>query len=121
MQMTVTIEGKSVTVETSKAADRALSERQQPLLAEMELYFSCLIRKQVRFHEAGNNDNEVRVVDQLAVRFRPVMTAKCDTHYEGDEPPLTDFPIVKPTAYIPGWLRIDYHGGKWVGEFGYSR
>ena len=121
MQTTVTIEGKPVVIETSKSADRELRQRRHPLLAEMELYFSCLIRKKVRFHEAGEHDNEIPVGDQLAIRFRPVMTAKCDIHYEGDEPPLTDFPIVKPKAYIPHWLHIDYHGGEWVGEFGYNR
>lgn len=120
MHTTVTIEGKSVNVETSRAADLALRERKQPLLAEMELYFSCLIRKQVRFREAGENTNEVSVGDQLAVRFRPVMTAKCDANYEGDAPPLADFPIVKPTAYVPNWLRIDFRHGKWIGEFGYN-
>jgi hypothetical protein len=120
MKKTVTIEGKTVNVETSPAADQALQQRQQPLLAEMELYFSCLIRKQVRFREAGENNNEIAAGDQLAVRFRPVMTARCDANYEGDEPPLTDFPIVKPTAYVPHWLRIDFRHGKWVGEFGYN-
>jgi len=119
MQSTITIEGKNVAVETSAAADRALSDRGQPLLAEMELYFSCLIRKQVRFHNAGDFGNEVAVTDGLNVRFRPVMTAKCGIDYEGDEPPLSDFPIVKPQAYVPHWLRIDYRRGEWVGEFGY--
>ena len=120
MHTTVTIEGKTVTVETSQSADRALLARKQPLLAEMELYFSCLIRKQVRFREAGENNNEIVVGDRLAVRFRPVMTAKCDINFEGDAPPLTDFPIVKPAAYIPHWLRIDFRGGEWKGEFGYN-
>jgi hypothetical protein len=119
MQSTITIEGKNITVETSTAADRALSDRSQPLLAEMELYFSCLIRKQVRFHDAGDFDNEISVTNGLNVRFRPVMTASCDIRYEGKEPPLSDFPIVKPQAYIPQWLRIDYRRGEWVGEFGY--
>ena len=32
---------------------------------------------------------------------------------------LTDFPIAKPEAYVPHWLRIDYRKGQWQGEFGY--
>ena len=67
MQTTVDIEGKTVSIKTSAAADRALSERGQPLLAEMELYFSCLVRKQVRFHEAGSFDNEVSASEGLNV------------------------------------------------------
>ncbi len=120
MQTTVDIEGKTVSVKTSAAADRALSERGQPLLAEMELYFSCLVRKQVRFHEAGSFDNEVSASEGLNVRFRPVMTDKCGVDFEGDAPPLADFPIVKTRPYVPSWLRIDFKGGEWVGEFGYT-
>jgi hypothetical protein len=120
MQTTIDIEGKPVNIKTSAAADRALNRRGRPLLAEMELYFSCLVRKQVRFHDAGSYDNEVSVGEVLSVRFRPVMTAKCGIDYEGDEPPLADFPIVKTRPYVPNWLRIDYKGGEWVGEFGYK-
>ncbi len=119
MQTTINIEGKDVNVETSAAADRALSGRGQPLLAEMELYFSCFVRKQVRFRDAGKFGNEVSVADGLNVRFRPVMTAECGIDYEGDEPPLADFPIVKIRPFVPRWLRIDFRRGNWVGEFGY--
>ena len=120
MQITISIEGKDVNVETSAAADRALSGRGQPLLAEMELYFSCFVRKQVRFHDAGEFDNEVPVADSLTVRFRPVMTAECAINPEGNEPPITDIPIVKSHPFIPRWLRIDFRRGNWVGEFGYT-
>ncbi len=84
----------------------------------MELYFSCLIRYKVRFHERAD-DGAVVVNDKLWLRFRPVMTAQCGNDYDGDEPPLTDFPIVKPGAFTPHWLTIDYRRGQWQGEFGY--
>lgn len=119
MHKTVDIEGKPVSIETSAAADNALRGLKKPLLAEIELYFSCFIRKKVRFHIAGNHEDEIRVDDNLAVRFRPIMTKKCGIDYEGDEPPVTDFPIVKVQPYVPKWLRIDYRRGEWVGEFGY--
>jgi hypothetical protein len=49
MQTTVEILGKKVLVEWSAAADRQLNLLAKPLNVEMELYFSCLIRKAVRF------------------------------------------------------------------------
>jgi len=121
--------GKSVDVTLSKTARNALSRRIKPLAVEMELYFSCLIRKQVRFSDATTNGSnsagqksplETRLNDRMRIRFRPVMTKACGKDYEGVEPPLTDFPITNTKAYIPHWLRIDFQKDTWVGEFGYN-
>jgi len=111
---------RAVEVSLTSAAEKALAQRTTPLLAEMELYFSCLIRKAVRFHETDSDDS-VAINDKLNLRFRPVMTKHCGTDYEGDEPPLTDFPINQAERYVPHWLKIDYKGGQWHGEFGYAR
>lgn len=125
MQNEITIGGKSVHITLSPAAQKALSQRSNPLFVEMELYFSCLIRKQVRFYEqaaehfhvAGENACD----GKLRVFFRPVMTRACGKDYEGDEPPLTDFPLAKVEAYTPRWLNIDNQHGQWLGEFGYTQ
>ena len=118
MNKQINIQGKSVNINLTNAAEKALSLRKNTLLAEMELYFSCLIRKQVRFNEIETDDS-VNVTDNFSVHFRPVMTKSCGIDYEGDEPPLEDFPIEKPKAFIPHWLKIDYKKDKWIGEFGY--
>ena len=118
MEKHITIQGKPVAVSLSKSAVKALALRDRTLVAEMELYFSCLIRKQVRFKENLEGDL-VNVTDQLAIRFRPVMTKSCGIDYEGDEPPLTDFPIKKPKSFIPHWLKIDFKKDQWIGEFGF--
>lgn len=120
MRKQIDFHGKTIDITLSPAAEKALTARSAPLLAEMELYFSCLIRKAVRFHETVDHDS-VKVNESLALRFRPVMTQHCGTDYSGDEPPLTDFPITQAERYIPHWLRIDYHDGEWHGEFGYAK
>ena len=114
----IEIKGKQVVVNLTKAAEKALSSRDKVLVAEMELYFSCLIRKQVRFKENLNGEL-ASVSENLSVRFRPVMTKSCGIDYEGDEPPLEDFPIEKPEAFVPHWLNIDYKKNEWIGEFGF--
>lgn len=127
LQQSIEIGGRTIAIELSKAASKALSARSTPLLVEMELYFSCLIRKQVRFCDAktissdrDTANNTVTLNEHLQVRFRPVMTRVCGKDYEGDEPPLTDFPIFKAQAYVPRWLHIDYRKNQWQGEFGYG-
>ena len=119
MEISIEISGKPVDIRISSAAARALASAEQAITVEMELYFSCLIRKRVLFHHELSGDPGVVVSDKLHVRFRPVMTRHCGVDYEGDEPPLTDFPIQNASAYIPKWLKLDYRRGKWLGEFGY--
>lgn len=116
----ITIANKPVKLDLSSAAQLALEARSSPLYAEMELYFSCLIRFKVRFYEKLSHGEGVAVTDKLVVNFRPVMTEACGKDYEGEEPPLTDFPIVRQDAFVPKWLRIDFRHGEWHGEFGLS-
>lgn len=116
----ITIANKPVKLALSPAAQQALEARSTPLYAEMELYFSCLIRFKVRFYEQASQAEGAAVSDKLIVNFRPVMTQACGKDYEGDEPPLTDFPIVKQDAFVPKWLRIDFRHGEWHGDFGLS-
>lgn len=118
MTTLIHIEDKPVQVYLSPAAQRALAERSTPLYAEMELYFSCLIRLKVRFYDQPENDSGIPAGDKLVVSFRPVMTRACGNDYEGEEPPLTDFPIARKAAFVPKWLRVDFRHGQWVGEFG---
>jgi len=120
MQQQIEFHGRMLELTLTPAAANALAQRHTPLLAEMELYFSCLIRKAVRFYETETRDC-ISVTDTLSLCFRPVMTRQCGTNYEGDEPPLTDFPITEAQRYVPHWLNIDFRHGQWHGEFGYAR
>lgn len=118
MHTEVQLNGKPLRVTLSDDAERALTARQAPLLAEMELYFSCLIRKQVRFHDDRVPEG-VAVTDKLTVRFHPVMSQVCSVAGNLAGPPLTDFPIVQGERFSPKWLEIGYQQGEWNGRFGY--
>ena len=113
--------GKTIEFSMSKSAEKNLAGMTKPLCLEMELYFSCMIRKQVNVREKIDSQYSVKVSDKLEVGFRPVMTKSCSvSSCEGDAPPVSDFPIEKPERYIPHWLKLDFKKGKWVSEFGYS-
>jgi hypothetical protein len=115
--MNITLHDKSLEVRISKAAQKALALRNRPLVAEMELLFSCLLRKRVIFGDAAEQSTPVNA--HLAVRFRPIMTRKCSVAEGGATPPSEGFPLENPRPYVPNWLAIDFRRGKWVGEFGY--
>lgn len=117
MQATIEILGKSVRVEWSEAAEKALNKLDMPLLVEMELLFSCLIRKSVRFRKDLSADDFAFVTPKLRVGFRPVMTKACRLSDIDGPTPLEDFPIKKPSAFVPKTLFIDFQRNQWAGEY----
>lgn len=85
MKKTIEILGKKVLVEWSASADKKLQDLSEPLLVEMELYFSCLIRKSVRFKNNAYSTNSSFAAPRLLIGFRPVMTKVCRvSDVEGD-------------------------------------
>lgn len=116
--MNITLHDKSLEVRLTAAAQKALALRDKPLVAEMELLFSCLLRKRVHFGEAAEQSTAVN--ERLAVRFKPIMTRRCSVAEGGASPPSESFPLENPRPYVPNWLDIDYRHGEWVGNFGYA-
>ncbi len=117
MKTTIEILGKQVLVEWSRSADQKMQSLVEPLMVEMELYFSCLIRKAVRFGADAQASSFAVASPNLKIGFRPVMTRACSVGDFADAPPLTDFPIVKPEAYVPKRISIDFKNGQWTGDF----
>jgi hypothetical protein len=128
MEETVFFHERPVRILRTERAERALAQRRQPLAVELELFFSCLLRKRVRFPDPGELEAEVpadpaapamRTADgRLVVAFRPVMSRHCALE-EGHQ--LEAFPIAQPEPFVPRWARIDYHPRHgWQGEVGYA-
>ena len=116
--------GKAIRVELSDKAKKQLRDRETPLFVEMELYFSCLLRKEIRIYETIRKQVDeafsTKFSDNLHISFRPVMTKSCSvSSCEGEAPPVSDFPIEKPQSYVPKWMKLDFKKGEWVGDFGY--
>ena len=117
---TVQLGQRTVQLHLSRAAEAALARCRQPLIAEMELYFSCLIRKRVRFPELPHADALCSEVNEgLVICFRPVMTRACSIQEVTGKPELDAFPIRRPDAFIPKSLNLDFHHDTWSGEFGF--
>lgn len=116
-----TLEGRPFRVILTSAARRALAARPAPLIAEMELYFSCLTRLRVRFYDSDPEASATRISEGLAVRFRPVVSQRCDLHEAAGKPPLMDAPLAKRAPFVPHWLKLDYRKGEWIGEFGHTK
>ena len=107
-------------MEWTDRANEALQARSEPLIIEMSLYFSCVLKKRVLFHEHSES-GATEVNGSLKVLFQAVQSAVCDP-----EELAKDFPVGKvldssvAIRMIPSKLRVDFRQGRWLGEFGYE-
>lgn len=117
---TIELGGRPCRVSLSTRARDELLRHPQSLYVQMELYFSCLLRLKVRFFDSAPAGENIALVDDVYVSFRPIMTAHCSNDEIDTEPPVTDFPIRRDSPFIPHWLNIDFRRRQWMGEFGYT-
>ena len=116
----LTLRNNPLTVSWTRRADRQLQSLNRPLLAEMQLYFTCVVKKRVLFHQQPPADEleVVEVNEQLQIAFRPVEANSCDPQeFAANFPVKQEFETMGAVKMHPSQLRIDYKGGNWVGEF----
>lgn len=122
---TVNLKGKQLLIDISADAIRALADSRLPVVAELELYFSCLVRKQLRFREINGiqplDDEYTRVIPGFYTTFRAVTTKTCAVAETDGKPPVETMPIRRAERFVPDWLKIDYRAGQWLGEYGFTR
>jgi hypothetical protein len=119
---TVQLGNRPLQVRLSSRAAAALANQREPLAIELELYFSCLLRKRVNFLAARRDGVTLHapLSEQVEVSFRPVMTKHCTVGEVVDAPDVETFPLQRVEAFTPRWLELDHDGESWRGDFGFS-
>lgn len=107
----VQVSGKTIEVFSSTRANKELMKRAVPLVVELELAFACMARKKVLFHDAPTNSSVISVHEKLALQITTIVPDLCSTTPADQE-------RVTVRGFLPKWVRIDYSGGNWVGEYG---
>ena len=73
----IEISGKELTILYSKRAEKALKSRDSALIAELQLYFTCVVQKRVIFHEKTELDT-IKANNNLEVAYHTVQSNACD-------------------------------------------
>lgn len=114
---------KSLRLSLSSRAFEALNRKHQQahIDIELELYFSCLIRKRVNIREQAQTDAVINtdVNEHMSISFRPVMTKVCKASDVVGEPDIESLPIINPVRFTPNWVSLDYKNEQWTGDFGF--
>jgi len=116
---TVSINDHDVLVEWTPAAARALAGRSAPLIVELELYFSCLVKKFVHFREDSRGRPTVAAGDMLQLYFRPVTSTACslETAARLGRQPEMDIDTPATRRIAPRRVSLDHVDGTWRGSF----
>lgn len=116
-QATVTMHNTPLDVLWSGRAGKVLSGRDKPLHVEMQLYFSCVVKKRVLFHEY-KDDSGITVKGKLNLEFVPVEASSCDpVEFASNYPVRRVMDSPAAGRMHPSVLRIDFRKGRWEGEF----
>ena len=115
----VQVNGKPVAIEWSRAAQAALARRSHPLTLELELYFSCLVKKFVHFHESMPDRETIAVNDKLRIYFRAVASTACsmDLAQRLGRQPETELHTDAARKLAPRRVWLDHRRGAFVAEY----
>lgn len=111
--------GRQVAVKLTQAADAALSRLTSPLYVELELYFSCLVKKFVHFRDDSRGKPTVAVANNLLLYFRPVTSTACTfaVAEQLGRQPERDIDCAALHHVAPKRVFIDNVAGKWRGSY----
>jgi len=113
----VTLRDKPIDVKWTRRAEREMAKRGGVLIAEMQLYFSCVVKKRVIFHDSFELPT-VAVSEQLQIAFRPVQSTSCDPYeFAANYPVKREFESSAALKMHPSGLEIDFKDGEWQGVF----
>ncbi len=116
---TLQIDGHPLELRWSGRAERELERCRQPLIVELQLYFSCVVKKRVLFHRQVDFAT-TRVDDRMQIAFRPIASAVCDPReFALRYPAGRDLSAGPAARMVPAIAEIDYRDGRWEGQFHY--
>ena len=118
-RQTVAINRRQVEVGWTERAERELQRRARPLVVEMQLYFSCVVKKRILFHDRADFDT-VAVNDSLRLGFRPVASAVCEPReFAANYPAARVLSNDRASKMVPRRVEIDCKRGVWQSRYTY--
>lgn len=116
-QDNIEIRGKKMAINYSKRAEKALHNREKSLVAELQLYFTCVVQKRVLFHDETKLET-IKVNPKLEVIYHALESNSCDpTEFAEKHPVKRELKSKAAKLMRPSSLQIDFKDGQWIGEF----
>ena len=115
----ILINDKPLIVEWTPRAQRELDRRTHPLYVEMELYFSCMVKKYIHFLDRPRNAASVHITEKFAVYFRPVTSTECSMDLAANlgRQPEIELHNEAVSRMVPKRIFVDFKNSRWIGEY----
>ena len=111
---------REVELRWTERAEAELQREDGRLVVELQLYFSCVVKKRVLFHRQRVAFETVPVDDRLELAFRPIASAVCDPdEFAANYPEGRDLAEGLAARMVPRAVEIDFRRGRWEGQFQY--
>lgn len=109
--------GHPLIVQWTRRAQKELDKRKQTLFVEMQLTFSCVVKKRLIFHDAYDHSS-MPVFEKLALDFRAVEPTSCDPEeFARNYPERRELKSGAARRMNAKKLVFDHKKNQWVGEF----
>ena len=116
----VCINQRPVELVWTSRAESEMRRLDHALVVELQLYFSCVVKKRVLFHRESASFDTVRANDRIEVAFRPIASAACDPNEFAENYPAGRNLLAEQAArMVPRRVEIDFRRGAWEGQFLY--
>ena len=114
----IDLDSKSCTISCTRRAQQALEQLHEQLVIEMQLYFSCVVKKRVLIHHGEQSFSTSPVADHFSIAFHTVEAASCDPEeFARHFPARRILDSEGARKMHPRNLKVDYKNGEWQGEF----
>ena len=115
----IDIRGKKMAIMYSKRAEKALQQRTHPLIAELQLYFTCVVQKRVNFHEQTKLKT-ITANSNLKIAYHTVQSNACDpVEFAEKHPVKKELNSKGANSMRPSLFKIDFKNGEWTGDFSF--
>lgn len=113
----INFRGHPLEVVWTRRAQDHFSKQQTGLVIEMQLYFSCVVKKRVLFHTDYALE-AITVNDDFSIAFNAVEAAACDPEaFVKNYPAKRIMDSDAALKMYPAKLQIDFNHNQWCGEF----
>lgn len=115
----IDIRGKTMSIMYSKRAEKALAERKTALIAELQLYFTCVVQKRVLFHE-HTESKTIAANSKLKILYHAVQSNACEpVEFAEKHPVKKELTSKAAKSMRPTLFQVDYKNGQWIGDFSF--
>ena len=108
---------RNIHVLWTQRAEQAFSLRTTALIVEMQIYFSCVIKKRVLFHEQTDLES-LPITENISISSRAVQSDNCSAEeFARNFPVKQELTSRNAKKMYPRQLKIDYKNQQWLGDF----